>query len=138
LCDWGNRVESSSGYSEVRNALTAARAAAPSFANPPGVQRWLNLRDPDDFISLNRGLDPTGGIGVFDPDGHTGTYPATVALAIDPFLSDRYFTANGVQFNSSRSDAWLQRYRGGIAADLAVSVTGTGTVVAVGTVFIGG
>jgi hypothetical protein len=35
------------------------------FARPPGVARWVNARDPDDFISLNRGLLPprfTGGI----------------------------------------------------------------------------
>lgn len=37
---------------------TVQRALGPSFAPPPGVVRWVNARDPDDFISLNRGLVP--------------------------------------------------------------------------------
>lgn len=35
---------------------TVQRALGPSFATPAGVNRWINVRDPDDFISLNRGL----------------------------------------------------------------------------------
>lgn len=35
---------------------TVQRALGPSFATPPGVNRWINARDPDDFISLNRSL----------------------------------------------------------------------------------
>lgn len=34
------------------------RALQPPFTMPAGVGRWLNARDPDDFISLNRGLHP--------------------------------------------------------------------------------
>jgi hypothetical protein len=37
---------------------TVQRALGPPFAVPVGVKRWVNLRDPDDFISLDRGLDP--------------------------------------------------------------------------------
>lgn len=36
---------------------TVQRAIGPAFANPAGVARWINVRDPDDFISLNRSLD---------------------------------------------------------------------------------
>ncbi|MEB3325708.1 MAG: hypothetical protein VKM17_10300 [Cyanobacteriota bacterium] len=35
---------------------TVQRALGPSFATPAGVNRWINARDPDDVISLNRGL----------------------------------------------------------------------------------
>lgn len=35
---------------------TVQRGLGPSFATPKGVERWINLRDPDDFISLNRSL----------------------------------------------------------------------------------
>lgn len=35
---------------------TVQRALGPSFATPSHVDRWINLRDPDDFISLNRNL----------------------------------------------------------------------------------
>lgn len=37
---------------------TVQRAVQPPFATPAGVGRWLNVRDPDDFISLNRSLVP--------------------------------------------------------------------------------
>lgn len=37
---------------------TVQRAIGPPLANPAGVTRWLNTRDADDLISLNRGLDP--------------------------------------------------------------------------------
>lgn len=35
---------------------TVQRALGPSFATPAGISRWINARDPDDFISLNRSL----------------------------------------------------------------------------------
>ncbi len=35
---------------------TVQRALGPSFASPAGINRWINARDPDDVISLNRGL----------------------------------------------------------------------------------
>ena len=35
---------------------TVQRALGPSFATPAGVGRWINSRDPDDFISLDRDL----------------------------------------------------------------------------------
>jgi hypothetical protein len=35
---------------------TVQRSLGPSFATPAGINRWINSRDPDDFISLNRGL----------------------------------------------------------------------------------
>jgi hypothetical protein len=35
---------------------TVQRALGPSFATPAGINRWINARDPDDVISLNRGL----------------------------------------------------------------------------------
>ena len=35
---------------------TVQRALGPSFATPTGIRRWINARDPDDLISLNRGL----------------------------------------------------------------------------------
>jgi hypothetical protein len=35
---------------------TVQRALGPSFATPDHVGHWINLRDPDDFISLNRDL----------------------------------------------------------------------------------
>lgn len=35
---------------------TVQRALGPSFATPADVGRWINVRDPDDFIALNRGL----------------------------------------------------------------------------------
>lgn len=35
---------------------TVQRALGPSFATPSGINRWINVRDPDDLISLNRGL----------------------------------------------------------------------------------
>jgi hypothetical protein len=37
---------------------TVQRAIGPAFTNPKGVARWLNLRDPADFIALNRSLEP--------------------------------------------------------------------------------
>jgi len=37
---------------------TVQRALGPSFATPDQVGSWINLRDPDDFISLNRDLSP--------------------------------------------------------------------------------
>lgn len=40
--------------------LMAVQAAlGPTFLPPPGVARWLNAVDPDDFIALGRGLDAT-------------------------------------------------------------------------------
>jgi hypothetical protein len=36
---------------------TVQRAVQPPFATPTGVAHWLNVRDPDDFISLNRSLE---------------------------------------------------------------------------------
>lgn len=33
------------------------RALGPSFATPSGIGRWINVRDPDDIIALNRGLE---------------------------------------------------------------------------------
>jgi hypothetical protein len=35
---------------------TVQRALGPSFATPSRVRRWINVRDPADVISLNRGL----------------------------------------------------------------------------------
>jgi len=35
---------------------TVQRALGPSFATPANVSRWINVRDPDDFIALNRDL----------------------------------------------------------------------------------
>lgn len=37
---------------------TVQRAVQPPFATPQRVARWLNVRDPDDFISLDRSLVP--------------------------------------------------------------------------------
>lgn len=37
---------------------TVRRALGPDFANPAGVARWINARDRDDVITLNRGLNP--------------------------------------------------------------------------------
>ena len=37
---------------------TVQKALQPPFTTPTGVARWLNARDPDDFITLNRGLRP--------------------------------------------------------------------------------
>lgn len=33
------------------------RALGPPFVTPPGIGRWINVRDPDDIIALNRGLE---------------------------------------------------------------------------------
>ncbi len=35
---------------------TVQRGLGPSFETPDSVRRWINLRDPDDFITLNRSL----------------------------------------------------------------------------------
>jgi hypothetical protein len=35
---------------------TVRRALGPSFATPAGIDRWINSRDPDDVVSLNRDL----------------------------------------------------------------------------------
>ena len=35
---------------------TVQRALGPSFQTPAGVGQWINVRDPDDSIALNRGL----------------------------------------------------------------------------------
>ncbi|WP_426960256.1 hypothetical protein [Muricoccus radiodurans] len=35
---------------------TVQRAIGPPLTTPSGVRRWINVRDPDDFISLNRSL----------------------------------------------------------------------------------
>lgn len=54
---------------------TVQRAIGPAFANPAGVERWLNIRDADDLISLNRGLDvplfpgPIENVGDFENPG---------------------------------------------------------------------
>lgn len=54
---------------------TVQRAIEPPFNNPLGVARWINVRDPDDFISLNRGLNtprfpgPIENFGDFDNPG---------------------------------------------------------------------
>lgn len=48
-------------YVTIGSPLTLAAvqgAVKPPFSNPAGVGRWTNARDPDDFISLNRGLLP--------------------------------------------------------------------------------
>jgi hypothetical protein len=37
---------------------TVQRALEPKFITPSGVDRWLNVRDPRDFIALNRSLEP--------------------------------------------------------------------------------
>ncbi|HUE78403.1 MAG TPA: hypothetical protein VMN38_02055 [Sphingomicrobium sp.] len=38
--------------------LMAVQAAlGPEFSRPPGVERWINAGDPDDFITLGKGLD---------------------------------------------------------------------------------
>jgi len=37
---------------------TVQRALQPPFATPSGIGRWLNVRDRDDFISLDRALTP--------------------------------------------------------------------------------
>lgn len=40
--------------------LMAVQAAlGPEFGKPPGVERWINAGDPDDFITLGKGLDKT-------------------------------------------------------------------------------
>lgn len=36
---------------------TVQRALGPPFTTPPSIGRWINVRDPDDIISLNRGLE---------------------------------------------------------------------------------
>jgi hypothetical protein len=44
--------------------LLAVRAAlGPAFSVPNGVQRWLNAVDPNDFIALGQGLEPTSFAG---------------------------------------------------------------------------
>jgi hypothetical protein len=53
---------------------TVQRAIGPSFTNPAGTGHWLNLRDPDDFISLNRDLSsppfgPIENVSDFDNPG---------------------------------------------------------------------
>jgi hypothetical protein len=35
---------------------TVQRALGPSFETPANIGRWINVRDPDDIIALNRGL----------------------------------------------------------------------------------
>lgn len=38
--------------------LKAVKAAlGPKFSRPPGVERWLNAVDSDDFVTLGKGLD---------------------------------------------------------------------------------
>lgn len=66
---------------------TVQRAIGPSFATPDGTGHWLNLRDPDDFISLNRDLSspPFGPIeNVSDFDN-----PGDNAHAIPGYLTHR-------------------------------------------------
>ena len=60
---------------------TVQRAIGPTFANPAGVGRWMNLRDPDDLISLNRGLDSprfAGPIENFDDFNNPGKDPHAI------------------------------------------------------------
>ncbi len=61
------------------------RALGPSFTTPTGVEQWINLRDPDDFISLNRNL----GSPLFSPeiDNHVFENPGDDAHAIPGYLS---------------------------------------------------
>jgi hypothetical protein len=67
---------------------TVQRALGPSFKTPSHVGTWINLRDPDDFISLNRDLGAPRfsaaikNIGDFENPGND-------AHAIPGYLSNR-------------------------------------------------
>lgn len=67
---------------------TVQRAIQPPFSNPIGVQRWVNLRDPDDFIALNRGLEPPLFNGPIENDSSFEN-PGHDAHAIPGYLSHR-------------------------------------------------
>jgi hypothetical protein len=46
--------------------LAVQAALGPVFGRPPGVQRWLNALDPDDFITLGKPLDDSTFAGGID------------------------------------------------------------------------
>jgi hypothetical protein len=66
---------------------TVQRALGPPFGVPAGVKRWVNLRDPDDFISLDRGLEPPLFPGPVE-NRRDFENPGDDAHAIPGYLSD--------------------------------------------------
>ncbi len=67
---------------------TVQRALGPSFATPSHVGRWINLRDPDDFVSLNRDLGAPRFSAAIENIGDFEN-PGDDAHAIPGYLSNR-------------------------------------------------
>jgi hypothetical protein len=81
--------------------LAAVQAAlGPEFGLPPGVTRWLNAVDPDDFIALGRGLDVTtfadGIENVVDIDNDPDNAHAISGYLADPRVAQAIAEAAGL------------------------------------------
>lgn len=72
---------------------TVQRAIGPSFQNPNTVLRWINLRDPDDFISLNRDLSVPKFPGPIE-NVYDFKNPGSDAHAVPGYLSHRATAAS--------------------------------------------